>query len=857
MFPGLRQLLRWFLLASLMLAAGGVAWAVPSACTALWANSGNNLVYFNSATSQWVTVAATPVGGNSLSGYEGDGALYFSAGVTVPMPMYKATFSNATGSITFATTGGGANISVPASFTYTRSNLTTGTQSINYLVGATLDRDTSSRRMFLLGSVNTAVNNVYVDDGSTSTQLVAIGLLDPENPTSTSWTTVYSSVVGSSVTYPLLNSSGDIFADQQTGDIWLVTNTNPIRVLKLALTYSGYTITSAQVVQTATVAVTAFQIASVAVHPKTGKVYIGGAGTSNITYELDDHTASPSISATLVDNTTPVNDAGNCVAPPDPPTITKSFNPTTATTPGTSTLNITISNPNKVPIFVTLPVTDTFATGMVVHPTPSLTGTCYSDGTPLASLPASTTITGTAGAGSAVIASGSLIPGGSSSGGSCSFSVRVSATLANLYNNTIPAGSLTTSAGTNTVAASASFQVQNLSLPNLPIITKSFNPVTSSSAVGTTTLTIVITNPNTSTNTLTSSLTDTLPTNLRITRPSLLSINCFSDGSPVTKPASTSATTATTRITILNGSAIPGGTTGGSCSFVVRVTGTVAAFSLNTIPAGSLTTVSGSNADAATASFYLRASDFSVEKSQRTGATGATTTSNIDVPSGATISYVINIRNGGGVEGTRTFTDTLPALITPVLSVSATPVGSAGCATSTAVVGGRTVVRGTVSSAAIDEGCDITVVARVSVTSVVSTATNTVGIYTVTGALDTNTTDNSSTVVLTIKPAAHLTVVKDDGVTTLVPGQTNNYTITVANLGPADADGAALKDPAATGLNCTSINCSASGGAVCPLPIQLFVSALQSATGIAIPTFPAGSTATFVLTCGVTATGLP
>jgi uncharacterized repeat protein (TIGR01451 family) len=140
---------------------------------------------------------------------------------------------------------------------------------------------------------------------------------------------------------------------------------------------------------------------------------------------------------------------------------------------------------------------------------------------------------------------------------------------------------------------------------------------------------------------------------------------------------------------------------------------------------------------------------------------------------------------------------------------------------------------------------------------VVSTATNVVFLGTVTGALDTNASNNTSTVVLVIKPAANLTISKDDGKTILLTGSTNAYTITVANGGPAAADGAVLKDPAATGLNCTDITCTESGGASCPLPAQLFVSALQSGTGLAIPTFPPGGTVTFVLTCTVTATGEP
>lgn len=843
----------------IMVLSAGWAYAVPSACTALWGTSGSNLVYYNSATNQWMNAATTPVVGNSLSAFEGDGALYFTDGVTVGSPstiqLYKATLSNNPGTITFSSMGA---ISVPSSFTFSNSTNVIGTLAINFIVGATFDRDTSTRRMFLLGSENNSNPSIYVDSGgiTTTSEFMLLGLVNPENPVTSTWVPIHTSIVGSTVTYPFLASSGDIFADQATGTVWLISNTNPVRMIKLALNYSGYNITSAQSVQTATLGTLNQGVNSVAVHPRTGLVYV--AGTAPVaTQELVDHTAAPTIAFTTVETATSLTDAGNCVAPPDPPAVTKSFNPTIATTPGTSTLNIVISNPNKVPIYVTLPMTDTLPAGLRVHTTPSLSGTCFSEGTALASLPAGTTITGAAGAANVIVSSGGLIPGGINGGGSCSFSVRVSATVANLYSNSIPADGLVTSSGNNAVAAVATFQVQNPSLPNLPIVTKSFNPVTSTSATGTSTLTIVISNPNTSSNTLTSSLTDTLPAGLGITRPSRIAINCFSDGVAVAKPASTTATTATTRITIVSGSVIPGGTVGGSCSFVVRTTATVAGIYANTIPAGDLKTVSGSNVDPTTATFFLRASDFSVVKSQAIGAAGATTTGNIDIASGATISYVINIRNGGGVAGTRTFTDTLPVLITPVLSITAVGVGGAGCTTATSVLAGQTRLRGTVTNATIDAGCDITIVARGSTTAAISVATNSVGIYTVTGALDTITANNTSTVVLTIKPAANLTITKNDGVTTFQPGATNNYTITVANLGPSAADGATLKDPLATGLNCTSITCSATGGASCPLPIQLFVSALQSATGIAIPVFPSGSSATFVLSCAVTATGLP
>lgn len=125
------------------------------------------------------------------------------------------------------------------------------------------------------------------------------------------------------------------------------------------------------------------------------------------------------------------------------------------------------------------------------------------------------------------------------------------------------------------------------------------------------------------------------------------------------------------------------------------------------------------------------------------------------------------------------------------------------------------------------------------------------------GAGETLLTNNTGTVTTTITPAcvnATLTIAKINAGTTLVAGQTTTYTITVANLGPGAAGGTTLTDPPAVGLSCTvNPTCTAAGGAVCPA--SLAIATLQS-TGLVIPTLPSGSTATFALTCGVTATGL-
>lgn len=106
-------------------------------------------------------------------------------------------------------------------------------------------------------------------------------------------------------------------------------------------------------------------------------------------------------------------------------------------------------------------------------------------------------------------------------------------------------------------------------------------------------------------------------------------------------------------------------------------------------------------------------------------------------------------------------------------------------------------------------------------------------------------------------PQTDLSIVKTADPATVPSGGQVVYTLTVANAGPAAGDGAVLRDPAVAGLDCSAgpLTCSASGGAVCPATPT--VVDLQSSSGIAIPTLPAGGQASFALTCTVTASGTP
>ena len=106
---------------------------------------------------------------------------------------------------------------------------------------------------------------------------------------------------------------------------------------------------------------------------------------------------------------------------------------------------------------------------------------------------------------------------------------------------------------------------------------------------------------------------------------------------------------------------------------------------------------------------------------------------------------------------------------------------------------------------------------------------------------------------------ANLSITKSNAATSVPAGGTVNYTIVVSNAGPAAANGAAVRDPVATGLNCTTATCGSQvNGATCPGATgPALVSALQSGTGAVIGALPANSALTFTLTCTVTATGLP
>ncbi len=112
----------------------------------------------------------------------------------------------------------------------------------------------------------------------------------------------------------------------------------------------------------------------------------------------------------------------------------------------------------------------------------------------------------------------------------------------------------------------------------------------------------------------------------------------------------------------------------------------------------------------------------------------------------------------------------------------------------------------------------------------------------------------SANVGTNVSAVANLSISKTNGISSIGSGQTTSYTVTVANAGPSNADGAVVKDFASAGLSCNTVTCTATGGtpaSTCPagLPSNFF------GIGVPIPTFSANSSVVFVVSCDVLANG--
>jgi uncharacterized repeat protein (TIGR01451 family)/fimbrial isopeptide formation D2 family protein len=319
------------------------------------------------------------------------------------------------------------------------------------------------------------------------------------------------------------------------------------------------------------------------------------------------------------------------------PTITKTFNPSTIKFNQSSTLTLTLGNPNDVPITLSQDLVDSLPTNVAVAGTPAIGGTCLNTNPEK--------VTAVALSGSITYQSGASIPAGS-----CTITVSVTSVTMGDYTNTINADGLKTDAGTNLAPTSAPLRV--LAPPTL---TKDFTPK-QIIAGAPSTLTLNLGHPNPQALTLQSALTDTLPGAVRVAATPAIGGTCLN-----TNPGKVTAVAGSNTITYQSGATIPIG----GCTITVNVTAATAGSYLNTIPAGGLNTEAGSNALAATDTLTVFQGLTTIAKTiTATSLAGSTPNSNIN--RGETLSYSIEATLSEGQYTNFSLTDNKTTIPNPI-----------------------------------------------------------------------------------------------------------------------------------------------------------------------------------------------
>jgi hypothetical protein len=461
--------------------------------------------------------------------------------------------------------------------------------------------------------------------------------------------------------------------------------------------------------------------------------------------------------------------ASSSLAVSSPPTVSKSFSPTTIATGGTSTLTITLGNSNSTPATLSSSLIDRLPANLFIASSPNIGGTCTGSKS------------AAAGGNTVTYASGSTIPNGSS----CTITVDVTSSTSGSYTNTIAIGDLQTNLGSNVSAAS-----DTLTVGGTPTVLKSFSPATIAPG-GTSTLTITLGNSNAGIATLSSALVDTLPSNVT------LSNVTFGGSCTGTKSGTSGGST----VTYASGGTIPANS---SCTITATVTSSTTGSYTNTIGAGDLQTDLGNNASAASATLTVLGSP-TIAK--------AFGTSPIAPGGTSTITFTLTNPNATQLTGA-SFTDTLANM-----SVSGAQNAGGTCtgASSNSLSAGAT-------SLSLS-GLTLPVSASCTVTVLVTSTTPGVHPNTASGVTTTETPTagtGSNTANLTVQTATGVTLSKNGPATALVSGSVD-YTLTLANTGtaptgttlhvldqlPAGVTATAvmgLTNIAAGGVSCTNLN---------------------------------------------------
>jgi uncharacterized repeat protein (TIGR01451 family) len=415
-----------------------------------------------------------------------------------------------------------------------------------------------------------------------------------------------------------------------------------------------------------------------------------------------------------------------------PPTIVKSFGAASLANNGTTSLSFTITNPNITLQLTGIAFTDNLPTGLVVATPNGLTNTC--GGVSVAS----------SGASSVSLSGVNL-----AAGASCNLSVNVTATTAGTKNNSVTV--ISTEGGPGNTS-NATLTVTAAVVP--PTISKSFNPA-SIALNSNSTLSFIITNPNTTSSLTGVAFSDTLPVSggagsatVVVASTPNVSNTC---GGTVTATAGSGSIS-------LSGGSVAHNT---SCTLSVDVKGTVEGDANNTT--GAISSTEGGTGTASNTATLKVVAPPTISK-----AFGA---ANITLNGTTTVTFTItNPASNTSAENGIAFSDTL----TNGLQVASTPgvtnscggmVTAAANSTSISLVGGSIAT----------PGATCTIVVNVTGTQS-GTVTNTTGAVSSTNG-GTGATSNTATLIV----ASPATVTKTFAPTKIPLNGTTLLTINITN----------------------------------------------------------------------------
>ena len=423
------------------------------------------------------------------------------------------------------------------------------------------------------------------------------------------------------------------------------------------------------------------------------------------------------------------------VGGPAAPTVLKAFAPASIASGGTSTLTLTLGNPNAANLTLAADFIDTLPVNILLAAPLTLGGTCPG------------VATGSAGGGTLTYPNGALIPPGG-----CTVTALVTGNVAGAYTNTIAIGALLTDGGGNPAPATAGLVIQ---APTPPGVLKAFS--NNINPGGISRLTITLGNANAAAITLTAPFADTLPVQVSIASPPNVGGSCNAPDIGAVAGGGT--------VSFANGATIPSG----GCTIQVDVTSTTSGGPwTNTIPANALQTTVGNNGAPASANLFVNPpAPPSVSKSFAPAA--------IAVGGVSTLSISFANGNAAAMTLTANLVDTLPAGV--VVAPAPNPQATAGCALASiaAVAGGNTVTYLAGGTVPASGGCTI----AVNVTSAVPAVahTNTIGA----GALQTNFGSNAVATSAPLQVVALPTVAKAFAPATIIAGAASTLTITLGN----------------------------------------------------------------------------